>query len=160
MFDVSPFRLDRSLQIQATGPRRHREPMRSVPPSFFCRRLTMCSPGIPTSINMSVYDPGSLAPGHWAISPPPLECRPLMTDDAQDGQNILIVGSPSRRSFDSRAFVLQPRSIRRLLIPTIHSFTGLPGAAIHFKHKLLTIVNRSFNPTQPPPSFLAPLLHQ
>ena len=69
MFDVSPFGLYRSLQIQAVRPRWHREPMRGLPPRFFCGRLTICGPGIPTSINVSVYDPGSLAPGRWAISP-------------------------------------------------------------------------------------------
>ena len=69
MFDVSPFGLYRSLQIQAVRPRWHREPMRGFPPRFFCGRLTICGPGIPTSINMSVCDPGSLAPRRWAISP-------------------------------------------------------------------------------------------
>lgn len=125
MFDVSPFGLDRSLQIQAIGPRRHREPMRGLPPRFFCGRLAMCGPGIPTSINMSVYDPGSLAPGRWAISP-------LCASSSRRRPGHTYSNSPSRRSLHSRALVPQPRSIRRLHTPTIHSFTGLPGAAIHF----------------------------
>ncbi|KAG8165786.1 hypothetical protein KVR01_004338 [Diaporthe batatas] len=148
MFDVSPFGLDRSLQIQAAGPRRHRGPMRGLPPRFFCGRLAICGPGIPTSINSSVYDPGSLAPGRWAISPLPLVS--VSWRRHKHGQDVLIPGSPSRRSFGFSCFC-SSTSFNSSSSHTDHSFFHGSAWGCHsFQHKLLTIVDRSFNPTKNP----------